>query len=357
MPKVSVIVPIYNVEKYLRECLDSLINQTLKDIEIICVNDGSFDSSPKILEEYAIKDSRIKVINKENSGYGATMNLGINNASSDYIGFLESDDIADVHMFEDLYNLITTNDCDFVKSNYFLYYSKYKKNTKNNIMKNHDINIVTNLSKDKTMIFLPASVWSSIYKKEFLNKNNIRFLQTPGASYQDTSFHYKIFLLAQRLMLTDAAYVHYRQDNENSSVNNNGKMYYITEEYKEVHKLIDTNPNLKQFEEYLCASQFIRYLWNLNRLSTDLKEEFLNYFHSEFKAYKDNGLLGEVFFKYSPKDISLFFNSPQKYFKKHLKKLKKEKWKNFRKNIISLRLNKHEIIISIFGKQILCKNL
>ena len=88
MPKISIIVPVYNVERYLRDCLNSLINQTLSDIEIICVNDGSTDSSPRILEEYASKDSRIKVINKENSGYGASMNMGLAAAEGEYIGIV-----------------------------------------------------------------------------------------------------------------------------------------------------------------------------------------------------------------------------------------------------------------------------
>ncbi len=92
MPKVSIIVPVYNVEKYLSTCLDSLINQTLKDIEIICINDGSTDNSLNILNEYAQKDTRIIVINKENSGPGSCRNLGIEKATGEYIQFVDSDD-------------------------------------------------------------------------------------------------------------------------------------------------------------------------------------------------------------------------------------------------------------------------
>ena len=118
MAKVSVVVPIYNVENYLRECLDSLIHQTLKDIEIICVNDGSTDSSLEIIEEYAKRDNRIKVINKLNTGLGATMNIGINAATSEYIGILESDDFTDIKMFEDLYFVAKQHDADIVISDF-----------------------------------------------------------------------------------------------------------------------------------------------------------------------------------------------------------------------------------------------
>ena len=105
MPKVSIVVPVYNVEKYLDECIESIINQSLNDIEIICVNDGSTDSSLEILNNYAQKDKRIIVINKSNSGYGNTMNIGINAAKGEYIGIIESDDFADTKMFENYITL------------------------------------------------------------------------------------------------------------------------------------------------------------------------------------------------------------------------------------------------------------
>jgi glycosyltransferase involved in cell wall biosynthesis len=103
-PRISIIIPIYNVNKYLRECLDSIINQTLKTIEIICVNDGSTDNSLEIIKEY-IYDNRIIIINKNNSGYGDSMNQGLNIASGEYIGIVESDDYVDIYMFENLYKI------------------------------------------------------------------------------------------------------------------------------------------------------------------------------------------------------------------------------------------------------------
>jgi glycosyltransferase involved in cell wall biosynthesis len=111
MPKVSIIVPIYNVEKYLRECLDSIVKQTLKDIEIVCVNDGSTDSSLDIIKEYAEKDERVKYIDKPNSGYGISMNQGLDKAQGEYIGIVESDDFIKPEMFEELYNLALVGYC------------------------------------------------------------------------------------------------------------------------------------------------------------------------------------------------------------------------------------------------------
>ena len=102
MPKISVIVPVYKVEKFLPKCLESLINQTLKDIEIICINDGSPDNSLKILEEYAKKDSRIKIINQKNAGPSVARNNGMSAASGEYIGFVDSDDWIDLDFYEKL---------------------------------------------------------------------------------------------------------------------------------------------------------------------------------------------------------------------------------------------------------------
>lgn len=104
MIKVSLIIPVYNVEKYLEKCLDSLINQTLKEIEIICVNDGSTDNSPAILEQFKLKDNRIKIINQENLGVSQARNNGINTSQGEYIGFVDSDDYVDNDYFEKLYN-------------------------------------------------------------------------------------------------------------------------------------------------------------------------------------------------------------------------------------------------------------
>ncbi len=104
MTKVSIIVPVYNTEKYLRKCLISLVNQTLHDIEIICVNDGSTDNSLAVLNEFAKKDARIKVIDKENEGQSAARNLAIQQAQGEFLGFVDSDDWVDLKYFEELYN-------------------------------------------------------------------------------------------------------------------------------------------------------------------------------------------------------------------------------------------------------------
>ena len=115
MSKVYVIVPIYGVEQFLEEALDSILNQTLNDLEIILIDDGSKDNCPQIIDEYVQKDSRIIAIHKENGGYGAACNLGLEKASGEYIAIFEPDDYIDPKMYEDLYNIAQANNSDIVK--------------------------------------------------------------------------------------------------------------------------------------------------------------------------------------------------------------------------------------------------
>lgn len=114
MVKVSVVIPVYNVENYLEECLDSIINQTLKDIEIICINDGSTDASIDILEKYAKADSRIQIFNQNNSGLSAARNRGIELSKGEFVYFIDSDDYLDLNALKELYDLSVKYGTDFI---------------------------------------------------------------------------------------------------------------------------------------------------------------------------------------------------------------------------------------------------
>lgn len=127
MCEVSIIVPIYNVEKYLNRCLDSLVNQTFKDIEIIALNNGSTDSSLDILKDYASNDNRITIIDNENLGVSKARNIGIDKASGKYIVFVDSDDWIDTNMIEVLYSNITKNNCDLVMCTYVREFDDHSK--------------------------------------------------------------------------------------------------------------------------------------------------------------------------------------------------------------------------------------
>jgi len=355
MPKISILVPIYNVEKYLKECLDSLINQTFKDIEIICLNDGSTDSCAEILEEYRLKDARIKVINKENSGYGATMNIGLNVATGEYIGIVESDDFVKNTMFEDLYNIAAKNDADIVKSDYFYYTTANKQCRRAGKISKFRANKVINAQKYSKLLRMQPSIWSAIYKREFLNNNNIRFLETPGASYQDTSFSFKAITLADRIVLTDKAYLFYRQDNENSSVNSKEKIFIICEEYDEITDFLNKNPKQKSFANtQKLIKQYKAYMWNVKRVDKQHRATFIDVFSDTFKKYYEANELDKEFFKKFKKKDLLLLISDKKQFEIYIEKLKADEKNNAeRRNLFSVRINSSRISVTLFGKKIM----
>ena len=241
MAKVSILMPACNVEKFLKECMDSVVNQTLKDIEIICIDDGSRDSTGNILDEYAQKDNRIKVIHKANSGYGHSMNVGLQNATGEYIGIIETDDFADLNMFDELYKAAKENHADVVKSNYYSYVSQPEpQSTYYEVLKEYDLYDRVFRPVEHPEIFrVRPCIWSGIYRREWLLENHVSFAETPGASYQDTGFAFKVWASAERALLVRDAYLHYRTDNANSSVKAAAKIYCICDEFKSIEEFLE----------------------------------------------------------------------------------------------------------------------
>ncbi len=327
-PKVSIVIPIYNVEKYLRQCLDSVVSQTLKDIEIICVNDGSKDSSLDIIKEYAEKDERVKIIDKPNSGYGHSMNCGFDKAIGEYVGIVESDDYADENMFEDLYNEAKKFDVDVVKSGFYFYYSiPEERNVESPIASKAMCSRVFCPSSDFKSHYEQAeffnikpTIWSAIYKNSFIKDNNIRFNETPGASFQDSSFNFKVWSLAKRVKLVENCYLHYRQDNEQSSVNSPGKVYCVCDEYKEIDRFLDEHPVLKgKLQGVRSKIKYDSYIWNYGRLSEPLRKEFIQKASEEFADDMKKGLFEKEYFNwYKWNTIHEIINNPDGYHQRRM---------------------------------------
>ncbi len=257
--KLSIIVPCYNVENYIRKCLSSIVDQTLKEIEIICVNDGSTDNTLNIISEFAGKDERIFVIDKPNSGYGDSLNTAISEASGEYIGIVESDDFAESEMFETLYNKAKEYDADVVKSNFWLYWGTEDRDDFFECLHKDECNkIIDPLLHDNGSFYnRKASVWSAIYRRKYLTDNKIRFLTTPGASFQDISFTFKVLSTTKKMVCVYEPFLHYRQDNASSSINNvERKIPYFLKEYDEVINFINAANYGKEHLFSLYCSQF-----------------------------------------------------------------------------------------------------
>lgn len=182
-PKVSVIVPVYNTEKYLEKCLDSLINQTLKEIEIVAVDDGAADRSGEILEQYAEKYPHImKVFHKKNGGQASARNLALKECTGEYIGFLDSDDFVKEEMFEKMYKEARRQEADYVACGYT---DMYMKNGEMHILKEYVASAVCRKPKDMFFNAL-VSPFIHLYKSDVILKSDVSFPE--GVIYEDTAF-------------------------------------------------------------------------------------------------------------------------------------------------------------------------
>lgn len=221
--KVSVIVPVYNNEEYLPQCLESICSQTLRDIEIIVVNDGSTDRSLDIMRMYAGKDERIHIIDKPNAGYGDSMNRGLAAAQGEYIGIVESDDFIDSGMYEHLYALSDRGTVDVIKGNFYDYYCSPEG--KEHITPNKERDSIQTseapfiLRENGGISWCHPSIWSAIYRRAFLVKHNIHFIEAKGGGWVDNPFFYETLGLAESIMWTQQPYYYYRRDNPDSSSN------------------------------------------------------------------------------------------------------------------------------------------
>jgi glycosyltransferase involved in cell wall biosynthesis len=201
--KVSVVVPVYNVEDFLAECLDSICNQTLDDIEIICVNDGSKDASLEILNEYAAKDKRITVIDQENGGHAVATNRGMDLATGEYLFLMDSDDILELSALEETYDVAEERKVDFVifqAINYYMDKDEYieEENYSMNALADHVGDSVFNYNDVRDFVFdISVTPWSKLYRRDFIEDNGIRFPE--GLVFDDNVFFYDVLFAAERI--------------------------------------------------------------------------------------------------------------------------------------------------------------
>lgn len=317
--KVSVIIPVYNAQKYLKICLDSVINQTLKDLQIICVNDGSTDESLSIINEYAAKDGRILVIDQNNAGLGAAYNNGMKAAKGEFIGFVEPDDFIAEDMFENLYITAKNNNVDFIKSDFFEIKSDGEKKYKNLTYSKEYYNHIINPQEDINVFNFAMNVWTGIYKREFLQKYGITYNETPGASFQDNGFWFKTFCFATRVYFLNKAFYNYKIDNPASSVNNPDKVYAMKTEYDLIYEFLNKNPKLKEKFKYIYRQRKFKNLkFSYKRISDKYKMKFLSTFSKDIKDAEKSGEIDKTLFRKDElREIFFIKNIPLIYYLLH----------------------------------------
>lgn len=322
MKKVSIILPIYNVSQYLRECLDSVTGQTLQDVEIICVNDGSTDDSLEIIQEYAAKDARIVVVTGPNGGYGKAMNKGLDRATGEYIGIVEPDDYIVPEMYAELYDIAKAQDLDLVKADFWrftrdedgeehLQYELLDKTEKR-------YGELLCPAQDPSCIRFTLNTWTGIYRRAFIEEHAIRHNETPGASFQDNGFFFQTFVYAQRAMIVNKAYYRNRRDNPNSSVKSKAKVYCMNIEYDYIRDLLMRDRELwERFQYMYWWKKYHNYWFTYNRIDDSYKEEYLDRMRQEYKRAMQLGQLDpDVFTKNEWRTIRSMTNHAYGYINK-----------------------------------------
>lgn len=289
MPKVSIIVPVYNVEKYIDKCLSSLVNQTLNDIEIIIVNDGSIDNSEHIILKYKEKyPSKIVYLKKENGGLSDARNFGMPYAKGDYIAFLDSDDYVELDTYEKLYNRAIQTDADMVECDFYWEYSDKK------------IHDTSANYKDESNMYANARVvaWNKLYKKDLIINSGIKFPK--GLRYEDLEFFYKILPQLKKIELINEPLIHYVQRDDSITYVQNEKtadIFAILDNIINYYKWINLYNEYNQELEYmyvriLFGSSFKRML-NIKDKETRRKLLMDSYFNAfeNFPDWKSNKIL------------------------------------------------------------------
>lgn len=285
MPKISVIIPVYNCAQYLPMCLDSIIYQTYENLEIICINDGSKDNSGKILEQYKQKDTRIKVITQNNQGQSAARNKGIETATGDYISFIDGDDWVSLSLYQKFakklkeikqdIDIYMFNACDYYEKAQNLYLSQIF-NIKNWKPKQSNLYVFDDCMNPFTGNMSPCN---KIYKTEFLKEHNIRF--TEGLIFEDQLFFLQTFIPAKTIFINNENLYMYRRENNSSTMNSINKNVFDI--FKIINKMESYLKNTNNYEEYKYAffqHKYIQYSFLFFKTPLNLKSRF----YDEMKA-------------------------------------------------------------------------
>ena len=295
MVKVSVIIPVYNVEPYLKQCMDSVVGQTLKDIEIICVDDGSTDNSLDILREYAAEDSRIQIIEQKNAGAGAARNNGMRYATGKYLSFLDSDDFFEPRMLEKAYDLAEKDQADFVAYKSDQYHTDKNQFVpvnwvirENEIPTYHPFNH-RQMTGNVFKVFV-GWAWDKLFLKEFVDKYHLTFQEQRTSN--DMLFVFSAVALAKKISVVPVVLAHQRRDAKDSlskTRENSWDCFY--------HALTALRDKLREeglYEE--LEKDYINYalhfsLWNYNTLSEPTKTKLKEKLKSEW--FKELGIEGK----------------------------------------------------------------
>ena len=268
--KISVIIPVYNSSTYLRKCLDSVVNQTLKDIEIIVINDGSTDDSKNIIEEYSCKYKNIIFIDQENKGIGKTRNIGIKKATGEYITFVDSDDYIKENMLEEYYKYAKKHNFDLVIGSYIK-----KINNKEIIFENNKFKTGNVKTTPQILYLIEYGPWAKLYKREMLINNNIYFDEK--RKYEDMPFVSKALLKSKLIGQITEPYYYYIIHNNSETTTMDKRVFDILDILKEIKDYYKREYYLRDELDYVIINKVTTYMLQ-QRVQKDnkLRIEFID---------------------------------------------------------------------------------
>lgn len=309
--KVSVIIPALNVVSYIRECMDSVISQSMRDLEILCVDAGSTDGTREILEEYAQKDTRITVLDSCIKSYGKQINIGLDYASGDYIAILESDDWAAKDMYQCLYDHALKDAVDYAAADFDTFFrlqsgsSYYVRQRLFDVPRQDWYGRVLNSDEIATLRASDYVLWKGIYKRQFLEENHIRLHESPGAAFQDMGFLQQVKTYAKRAKYLDQSFYRYRQGREDASSNKLDGLRFYKEEFEWIHEELRLTGILnevhkKYYYHTMSISLITKYEQILSRLNGNWHDQRLSgpyqWFREQVTEAVQTGLLEQTMY-------------------------------------------------------------
>lgn len=316
--RISVVVTVHNSDRYLRDCIESVRTQTFSDIEIICMDGGSTDSSPQILQKFASEDTRIRIVNDENTSYGHKVNQGIRLARGKYISVLESDDMYLPDMLKCLYETAEQYNVDYVNADYLEFWEvdgrqyqlpvrMYPENDYNKVIKNKRC-------LDKMHRIL--RFWTGIFRKDFLIREKILMNESSGASFQDMSFRFLTSAFAETSYHMDVPVYLYRTDNPFSSVHDTKKVAVIADEFDFLKKELKRRDQNASIWRNFYIWKYNDFYGNLVRFNEQTRQELLERCYQELEM--DNDSLERLNMKESSSIIEKFLDSSRKDMMKEI---------------------------------------
>lgn len=284
-PAVSVVVPIYKVERWLGQCVDSILAQTLREIEVILVDDGSPDACPAMCDAYAARDPRVRVIHQENGGYGKAVNTGIAAATAPYIGIIESDDWIEPTMYEKLLRRAEETGAEVVKCMFWKYDSHAEEGEQDERWDGKIQNL--GLAPDgafkpvewQPLFFYHASLWSNLYRAELLKQ--VRFVETPGAAYQDFPFIMEVYAKARKVSIVKEPLLHYRMEagQGSSTMANDRRLLRMPAMTLAARQVLEQHGILPRVKESFYYHAYLANIGFLECIQPECRQEYFDAFH------------------------------------------------------------------------------